>query len=156
MNNKYEITQNGLNELNKELAELKNERTEVIETIKVAKSFGDLSENAEYSTARERQTFVESRIQDIEDKIKKAVIVDAKHNKNIIGLGSKVEIVQLNNSTHLPKIIELVSSAESDPLNGKVSQDSPLGMKLLNHMVGDEVTVQTAQKEIRYKIGKIM
>ncbi len=156
MNNKYEITQNGLAELKKELAELKNERTEVIETIKVAKSFGDLSENAEYSTARERQTFVESRIQDIEDRIKKAIIVDVNHNKNIIGLGSKVEIVQLNNSTHSSKIIELVSSAESDPLNGKISQDSPLGMKLLNHMVGDEVVVSTPQKEIRYKIGKIM
>ena len=121
MNNKYEITQNGLAELKKELAELKNERNEVIETIKVAKSFGDLSENAEYSTARERQTFVESRIQDIEDRIKKAIIVDVNHNKNIIGLGSKVEIVQLNNSTHSSKIIELVSSAESDPLNGKIS-----------------------------------
>ncbi len=156
MNNKYEITQKGLEELQKELAELKNERTEVIETIKVAKSFGDLSENAEYTTARERQTFVESRILDIEDKIKKAVIVDNKHNKNIIGLGSKVEIIQVNNSNHESKIVELVSSAESDPLSGKVSQDSPLGTALLNHMVGDETVVKTPKNEIHYKIKKIM
>lgn len=156
MNNKYEITQTGLTELKKELAELKKERSEVIETIKVAKSFGDLSENAEYSTARERQTFVETRIQDIEDKIKKAIIVDSKHSKNIVSLGSKVEIVQLNNSNHTTKVIELVSSAESDPVNGKISQDSPLGLALLNRMVGDEAIVKTPQKEIRYKIGKIM
>ena len=156
MNNKYEITQTGLDELKKELAELKKERAEVIETIKVAKSFGDLSENAEYSTARERQTFVESRILDLEDKIKKAVLVDANHNKNIVGLGSKVEIIQVNNSSHAAKIVELVSSAESDPLAGKISQDSPLGIALLNHIVGDEAVVKTPQKEIHYKIKKIL
>lgn len=156
MNNKYEITQTGLEELQKELAELKNERAEVIETIKVAKSFGDLSENAEYSTARERQTFVESRILDIEDKIKKAIIVDTKHNKNVVGLGSKVEIIQVNNSNHDAKVVELVSSAESDPLIGKISQDSPLGTALLNRMVGDEAVVKTPQKEIHYKIKKIL
>jgi len=155
-NSKYEITLNGLEELKKELNELKKERTEVIETIKTAKSFGDLSENAEYSTARERQTFVEARIQDVEDKIKKAIIVDSKHNKNIVSLGSKVEIMQVNNSNHTTKIVELVSSAESDPLNGKISQDSPLGMALVNHMVGDEAVVKTPQKEIRYRIGKIL
>jgi transcription elongation factor GreA len=156
MNNKYEITQTGLEELKKELAELKAERTEVIETIKVAKSFGDLSENAEYSTARERQTFVEARIQDIEDKIKKAIIVDTTHNKNVVGLGSKIEIVQVNNSNNATKIIELVSSAESDPLAGKISQDSPLGMALIHRMVGDEAVVKTPNKELHYKIKKIL
>ena len=156
MNNKYEITQKGLEELKKELAELKIERTEVIETIKVAKSFGDLSENAEYSTARERQTFVETRIQDIEDKIKKAMIVDTTHNKNVVGLGSKIEIIQVNNSNTAAKVIELVSSAESDPVSGKISQDSPLGMALINRMVGDEAVVKTPQKELHYKIKKIL
>ena len=156
MNNKYEITQTGLEELKKEFAELKAERAEVIETIKVAKSFGDLSENAEYSTARERQTFVESRIQDIEDKIKKAIIVDTTHNKNVVGLGSKIEIVQVNNSNNATKIIELVSSAESDPLAGKISQDSPLGMALIHRMVGDEAVVKTPNKELHYKIKKIL
>jgi len=156
MNNKYEITQTGLEELKRELVELKKERTEVIETIKVAKSFGDLSENAEYSTARERQTFVEARIQDIEDKIKKAIIVDTTHNKNVVGLGSKIEIVQVNNSNASAKIVELVSSAESDPLAGKISQDSPLGMALINRMVGDEAVVKTPQKELHYKIKKIL
>lgn len=156
MNNKYEITQTGLEELKRELVELKKERTEVIETIKVAKSFGDLSENAEYSTARERQTFVEARIQDIEDKIKKAIIVDTTHNKNVVGLGSKIEIVQVNNSNASAKIVELVSSAESDPLAGKISQDSPLGTALINRMVGDEAVVKTPQKELHYKIKKIL
>jgi transcription elongation factor GreA len=156
MNNKYEITQKGLEELKKELAELKIERTEVIETIKVAKSFGDLSENAEYSTARERQTFVETRIQDIEDKIKKAIMVDTTHNKNVVGLGSKIEIIQVNNSNTAVKVIELVSSAESDPVSGKISQDSPLGMALINRMVGDEAVVKTPQKELHYKIKKIL
>ncbi len=156
MNNKYEITQTGLEELKRELVELKKERTEVIETIKVAKSFGDLSENAEYSTARERQTFVEARIQDIEDKIKKAIIVNTTHNKNVVGLGSKIEIVQVNNSNASAKIVELVSSAESDPLAGKISQDSPLGMALINRMVGDEAVVKTPQKELHYKIKKIL
>jgi len=156
MNNKYEITQKGLEELKKELVELKAERAEVIETIKVAKSFGDLSENAEYSTARERQTFVETRIQDIEDKIKKAMIVDTTHNKNVVGLGSKIEIIQVNNSNTAAKVIELVSSAESDPVSGKISQDSPLGMALINRMVGDEAVVKTPQKELHYKIKKIL
>jgi len=153
--NKYEITQKGLDELKKELIELKKERTEVIETIKVAKSFGDLSENAEYSTARERQTFIETRLQDVEDKIKKAILVDSTQNKNIVGLGSKIEIVQVNNSNHNTKVIELVSSAESDPIAGKISQDSPLGMALVNRMIGDEAVVKTPQKELRYKIKKI-
>lgn len=156
MNNKYEITQTGLEELKRELVELKKERTEVIETIKVAKSFGDLSENAEYSTARERQTFVEARVQDIEDKIKKAILVDTTHNKNVVGLGSKIEIIQVNNSNASAKIVELVSSAESDPLAGKISQDSPLGMALINRMVGDEAVVKTPQKELHYKIKKIL
>ncbi|MFA6090061.1 MAG: transcription elongation factor GreA [Candidatus Woesearchaeota archaeon] len=156
MNNHYEITKEGLETLQKELKDLKAERTEVIETIKTAKSFGDLSENAEYATARERQTFVESRINDVEDKIKKAVVVNASHNHNVVSLGSKVEIVQLNNSNHSSKIIELVSSAESDPLAGKISQDSPLGLAIINRMVGDEAVVKTPQKEIRYKIGKIL
>ncbi|MDD3156054.1 MAG: transcription elongation factor GreA [Candidatus Pacebacteria bacterium] len=153
--NKYEITQKGLDELKKELIELKKERTEVIETIKVAKSFGDLSENAEYSTARERQTFIETRLQDVEDKIKKAILVDSTQNKNIVGLGSKIEIVQVNNSNHNTKVIELVSSAESDPIAGKISQDSPLGMALVSRMIGDEAVVKTPQKELRYKIKKI-
>jgi len=156
MNNHYEITKEGLETLQKELKDLKAERTEVIETIKTAKSFGDLSENAEYATARERQTFVEARINDVEDKIKKAIVVNNNHNRNVVSLGSKVEIVQVNNSNHSSKIIELVSSAESDPLAGKISQDSPLGLAILNRMVGDEAVVKTPQKEIRYKIGKIM
>ncbi len=156
MNNHYEITKEGLETLQKELKDLKAERTEVIETIKTAKSFGDLSENAEYTAARERQTFVESRINDVEDKIKKAIVVNASRNHNVVSLGSKVEIVQLNNSTHSSKIIELVSSAESDPVAGKISQDSPLGLAIINRMVGDEAVVKTPQKEIRYKIGKIL
>ncbi len=156
MNNHYEITKEGLETLQKELKDLKAERIEVIETIKTAKSFGDLSENAEYTTARERQTFIEGRINDVEDKIKKAVIVNASHNHNVVGLGSKVEIIQLNNSSHTTKVIELVSSAESDPLAGKISQDSPLGLAIINRMVGDEAVVKTPLKELRYKIGKIM
>jgi transcription elongation factor GreA len=156
MNNHYEITKEGLETLQKELKDLKIERTEVIETIKTAKSFGDLSENAEYATARERQTFVEARINDVEDKIKKAVVVNNNHNRNVVSLGSKVEIVQLNNSSHTSKVIELVSSAESDPLAGKISQDSPLGLAIINRMVGDEAVVKTPLKEIRYKIGKIL
>lgn len=154
--NNYEITKEGLVALKKELEELKKERTEVIETIKTAKSFGDLSENAEYTTARERQTFVESRINDVEDKIKRAIIVDGTKSKNVVGLGSKVEIVQVSNSHAETKIIELVSSAESDPFNNKISQDSPLGQALINKMVNDEATVKTPQKETKYKIKRIL
>jgi len=154
--NNYEITKEGLAALKKELDELKKERVDVIETIKTAKSFGDLSENAEYTTARERQTFVESRINDVEDKIKRAIIVENTKNRNVVGLGSKIEIVQVNNSHSDTKIIELVSSSESDPMNNKISQDSPLGQALINKMVNDEATVKTPQKETRYRIKKIL
>jgi len=156
MNNNYEITNEGLETLKKELEALKVERTEVIDTIKTAKGFGDLSENAEYSIARERQTMIESRINEIEDKIKRAIVVSNSKNKNVVGLGAKVEIVQVSNGNSPSKIVELVSSAESDPLVGKISQDSPLGKALLNKMVGDTATVPTPQKEMKYKINKII
>ncbi len=154
--NNYEITKEGLAALKKELEEVKKERIEVIETIKTAKSFGDLSENAEYSAARERQTFVESRINDIEDKVKRAIVVDNLPKREGIGLGSKIEIIPVNNSSSESKIIELVSSAESDPFNNKISQDSPLGQALLSKRVNDEAVVKTPQKEIRYKIKQIL
>lgn len=126
------LTTEGKKELEKELAELKKQRPEITERIAIARDFGDLKENEEYSSARNEQKIAESRILEIEDILKNAKIIRGG-SRTKVGLGSKVKI-ELGG-----KKVEylVVGTVEADPLAGKISDESPIGKQLLGKKVGD-------------------
>lgn len=150
MKKQYQITAEGKKELELELSELKSRRGEVAEKISDARDFGDLSENAEYDAAREEQGLLETRIAEIEDILNNAEIIKAS-KKSTIGLGSRVE---LKNGT---KKVEytIVGPVEANPLEGKVSNESPIGMALYGKKVDDTVTITTPKGDISYTIVSI-
>lgn len=142
------MTKEGLDKLNKELDGLINvRRPEIITRIKTAKELGDLSENAEYSSAKEDQAFVEGRIEEIEQILKHAKVVESA-KAGTVGIGSKVEVeIEGDKDTY-----EIVGATESDPEHGKISVDSPVGQALLGHKDKETVAVQTPDGAVSYKI----
>ena len=135
------LTLEGLKELEAELDQLKVEgRKEAAEKIKLAKSFGDLSENSEYDEARDQQAKVESRIAELEYLMKNAVIIDTDAVKNVVSLGSTV-ILKFADGTE--KQYDLVGSNEVDPLRGRISDRSPIGLAIIGHKKGENVTIET-------------
>lgn len=142
------MTKEGLEKLNRELDELINvRRPEIIARIKTAKELGDLSENAEYSSAKEDQSFVEGRIEEIQQTLKHAKVVEAV-KAGTVGIGSTVEVeIEGDTDTY-----EIVGATESDPAKGKISVDSPVGQALLGHKAKDSVAVQTPDGSVNYKI----
>ncbi|MFC4022694.1 transcription elongation factor GreA [Oceanobacillus longus] len=151
----YYMTQEGKEKLEKELHYLKTERRqEVVERIKVARDFGDLSENSEYDAAKDDQAFVEQRITQVEKMIRNAVIIENDNdNPNIVSLGKSVTFVELPNGEE--ETYTIVGSAEADPFEGKISNDSPMAKSLLGHEVGTEVAVATPGGEIQVRIVKV-
>jgi transcription elongation factor GreA len=150
MKKHYQITVEGKKELELELVGLKARRGEVAEKISNARDFGDLSENAEYDAAREDQGLLETRIAEIEEIINNAEIIKAT-KKSTIGLGSTVE---LKNG---PKKVQytIVGPVEANPLEGKVSNESPIGMALYGKKVEDKVTIATPKGDISYTIVSV-
>jgi len=150
MKKQYQITAEGKKELEKELAELKSRRGDVAEKISNARDFGDLSENAEYDAAREEQGLLETRIAEIEEIVNNAEIIKAS-SKSTIGLGSRVE---LKNG---PKAVQytIVGPVEANPLEGKISNESPIGMALFGKRVDDKVTITTPKGDISYSIVSV-
>lgn len=151
----YYMTKEGKEKLEKELEYLKTEkRKEVVERIKIARSFGDLSENSEYDAAKDEQAFVESRIAQLEKMIRNAVIIeDSNDDPNVVTIGKKVKFIELPDGEEETYMI--VGSAESDPLAGKISNDSPMAKSLLGKRIGDEVVVQTPGGELNVKIIEV-
>ena len=150
MKKHYQITAEGKKELEAELVELKSRRGAVADKISEARDFGDLSENAEYDAAREEQGLLETRIAEIEDIINNADIIKAT-KKTTIGLGSKVEL-----KTGAKKVTyTVVGPVEANPLEGKVSNESPIGMALYGKKVDDKVTIETPKGNISYSIVSI-
>lgn len=151
----YYMTTEGKEKLEKELEFLKTEkRKEVVERIKVARGFGDLSENSEYDAAKDEQAFVESRIAQLEKMIRNAVIIeDTDDNPNVVTIGKKVKFIELPDGDEETYMI--VGSAESDPLEGKISNDSPMAKSLIGKTIGDEVVVQTPGGELNVKIIEV-
>jgi len=146
------ITREGLEKLKKELDYLKNTRRhEIAERIERAKELGDLSENAEYSEAKDEQAFNEGRVLEIEEVLKKLTVVENKSKGETIGLGSKVS-VEYNGKQ---KEFSLVSFNEVDLEQNKISNESPLGQALIGKKAGDEVTVLTPSGQVKYKILKV-
>ncbi|WP_077299352.1 transcription elongation factor GreA [Virgibacillus pantothenticus] len=148
----YYMTQEGKEKLEQELHYLKTERRqEVVERIKVARDFGDLSENSEYDAAKDEQAFVESRIAQVEKMIRNAVIIENDdQNPNMVSLGKSVTFQELPDGDK--ETYTIVGSAEADPFEGKISNDSPMAQSLIGQEVGSEVSVATPGGEIYVKI----
>ncbi|MCZ0702331.1 transcription elongation factor GreA [Natronobacillus azotifigens] len=151
----YYMTQEGKEKLEKELEFLKTERRqEVVERIKVARDFGDLSENSEYDAAKDEQAFVESRIAQVENMIRNAVIIENDDSEtNIVSLGKTVTFQELPDGDE--ETYTIVGSAEADPFEGRISNDSPIAKSLIGCEVGQEVSVPTPAGEMRVKIVRI-
>jgi transcription elongation factor GreA len=150
MNKQFHLTQDGVKELEAELKDLVAQRPAIAERIKTAREFGDLSENAEYSSARQEQERVESRIAEIENILQNVEIIKKPKGDNKVQLGSKVTLK--NGST---KEFQVVGTVEADPLNGKISDESPIGQALLGKKVGEEVEIVTPADTTMYKVVSI-
>ncbi|HET7182273.1 MAG TPA: transcription elongation factor GreA, partial [Candidatus Limnocylindrales bacterium] len=146
-----QVTQGALDRMRTELDALSRvKRPEVVARIKAAREHGDLKENAEYHAAREEQSFLEGRIQALEDRIRRAVIIEeVATGKVVIGSTVKVEIMG-DEVTYT-----IVGSAEADPANGKLSLASPVGSALLGAAAGQDVDVRTPRGSVRYKVLSI-
>ncbi len=137
---KYFITEEGLKDLKSELDDLIHVvRAEVIEELKQARSQGDLSENADYDAARDRQAQVEARIKQLETIINNSEIIKESANSKYVRVGSTVELEILD--TESIETYMIVGTIEADPLNGKLSNETPLAKAILDHKAGQTVTV---------------
>ncbi len=146
------ISKEGLQKLIEELKYLREvKRPMVAEKISNAKDLGDLSENAEYSEAKEEQGLLEKKIAELETTIEHTTIVKKSTNQNVVSIGSAVEIKY----NGLVKKYSIVGSEEADPSQGKISNESPLGNALLGHIIGDKINVKTPKGLIEYTILKI-
>ena len=146
------ISKEGLEELKQELVRrTKEERFTIADQIAAAKELGDLSENFEYHDAKERQGLNESRIAQLEAMIHDAVIVEQTEGSQEIGLGCTF-IAEVNGAE---KTFQLVGSTEANPLEGKISNDSPIGRAFIGHKPGDEVTVEVPSGQMVYTIKSI-
>jgi len=146
----FKITTHGKKELELELKDLISRRKGVAKKIAEARDFGDLSENAEYDVAREEQGLIETRIAEIEDILLNAEIIKGG-NKSKIALGNKVELK--NGKKHF--IYTVVGPVEADPLEGRISNESPIGQAIFGKKVGDKADVLTAKGRIAYEIVSI-
>ncbi|MFJ7927841.1 transcription elongation factor GreA [Peribacillus sp. NPDC096448] len=151
----YPMTNEGKLKLEQELEQLKTvKRKEVVERIKIARSFGDLSENSEYDSAKEEQAFVEGRITTIENMIRNAKIIEGNDSDtDTVSLGKSVTFVELPDGDE--ETYSIVGSVEADPFEGKISNDSPIAKSLIGKRVGDKVSIMTPGGEMSVKIVSI-
>ena len=152
---KYVMTYEGVKKLEDELETLKTvKRKEITEKIKVALSFGDLSENSEYDEAKNEQAFIEGRILQLENMLKNATIVDETEiPKDIVGVGSKVKVKDYDFDEEV--IYTIVGSAEADPVNYKISNESPVGKGLIGKKVGDIVEVPVPDGVSKFEVLEV-
>lgn len=155
-NKKVVLTSEGLRRLEEELHDLKiNKRKEVAEKIKEARAQGDLSENAEYDSAKDEQAEIESRIAEIEAMLRNVeVINEGDVDKERASLGGTVKI--FDEKYDIEETFTIVGSAEADPLNNKISNESPLGMAIIGSRVGDVVVARTPEGNINIKILEVV
>jgi transcription elongation factor GreA len=148
----FHLTQEGLDELTAELTELKSDKLpSLIERVKVAREQGDLSENSEYHAARDELAFVEGRIEELEELISRAQLVKRSSGGDTVSIGYK-ENVKSNGSEHT---YHVVGKYEADPMNKKISDESPLGKALLGRKIGEEVQYEAPVGKIIYEVLKI-
>ena len=148
----FRLTKEGIEELNKELEELIAERGPIAERIKTAREFGDLAENAEYSSARQEQEQAESRISEIEHILLNVEVIKKPKGDSKVQLGSSVKLKSEDGKT---KEFQVVGTVEADPLNGKISDESPIGQALIGKKEGEEVEIKTPAEIAIYKVVDI-
>lgn len=152
VSDKQFITKEGLKKIEVELAELKLKRKDVAQRIKEAKELGDLAENAEYSAAKEEQSFVDTRILELEALLRTAVVIKKKTAGGKVTIGSLVKL-----KTDDDKMITytISGSNEADPAKGLISNESPLGKSLLDKKIGETISVQVPRGTARFEIVEI-
>lgn len=151
------LTKEGLAKYQEELETLRNvKRKEVSEKIKVARSFGDLSENSEYDEAKNEQAKIEARIADLEVMLKDVKIISDEEQTggDVARIGAKVRVLDVEFNEE--DVYQLVGSAEADPRQGKISDDSPVGRAIIGHSAGEVVDVETPAGTIQIKIVEIL
>ena len=155
MKNEYKMSAAGLEELKKELNYLKTVRSdEVAEMIKVARGFGDLSENSEYDEAKNEQGKLYSRIAELEEIVLHAVVIDDDAMPtDQVTIGSTVTVTAVKNG--MSRTFKIVGSQESNPMQGDISEVSPFGKALMGAKVGQTVTVAAPAGDVQYKVDKI-
>ncbi len=151
MKKQFKLTSDGVAELEAEIKALIDNRGVVADRIKTAREFGDLSENAEYSSAKQDQDRAETRIGEIEHILKNAEVISAPKKKDIIELGNTVVLKNAKGE----KKFTIVGSVQADPMDGKISDESPIGMALLGKKLGEEVEIKTPAETTSYKITNI-
>jgi transcription elongation factor GreA len=151
MKKQFQLTAHGKRELEEELDQLIASRSDIADRIAEARSFGDLSENAEYSAAREEQSRTETRIAEIQEILAGAKIIQADTTDNVVGLGETVVLKSGNTTTEYV----IVGAVEANPADGKISNESPLGAQLIGKKVGDKVSINTPKGKKTFEILQI-
>jgi len=152
MANEHVLTKSGKLEMEKELEYLKSvKRVEIADQIKIARGFGDLSENAEYTEARNEQSRIEGRITELEEILKNAVVVDDDDVKlDVVGIGTKVKLLDVEFNEE--EEYQILGSTESDISKGNITNESPVGKALIGRKVGDVVDVDAPGGVVKFKI----
>lgn len=149
---KIYLTKDGLSELKKEYEELTNvKRPDVLSRVSQARSLGDLSENAEYVAAKEDLSFIDGRIDELEELLKQAVVISEGHSNHMVKLGSKVTLHANGKKVDYT----VVGEWEADPVEKKISHKSPLGVALMGKRVGDKVEVEAPAGKVLYTVNSI-
>ncbi len=152
MKKTYRLTQEGAQELRDEQAKLIGERKNVAERIKTARELGDLSENAEYQTARDEQDRLEARVSEIEHILQNLSIIKKPAGNGSVKLGSTVKLKSPDGKA---KEFQVVGTMEADPLSGKISDESPIGKALMNKKVSEVAELKLGRDTVAYKITNI-
>ncbi|TPR35859.1 transcription elongation factor GreA [Apilactobacillus micheneri] len=151
----YPMTLEGKKKLEDELEDLRlNQRPKIIERIKIARSYGDLSENSEYESAKNEQSMLESRITTVEHMLQYSQVVDNEDvDKDLVNVGKTVTFKELPDED--PETYQIVGAAEADPISGKISNDSPIAKGLLGHKTNEEVTIEIPAGDMQVKIIEV-
>ena len=148
------LTKDGLKKLQERLDDLKSvKRLEVAERLKAAIALGDLSEDSEYDDAKNEQAWLEGEIKDLEEKIRNAKLIEDNADSDVVSMGSKVVLKDLEFDE--TEVYQLVGSTEADPDEGKISNESPVGIAINGKSVGEVVEVQVGENIIKYEIVEI-
>ena len=151
MKKTYRLTQSGVDELKQELSKLIGQRVHVADRIKQARQLGDLSENAEYQTAREEQDRLEARISEVDHILQNSQVIKKPKKDGLVRLGSSVRLKDGGK----PVSYQVVGTMEAHPMQGKISDESPIGKALMGKKVGDKVEIKTPAGAHTYKIVEI-
>ncbi len=149
----FRLTKKGVAELEEEHKVLIAKRSSIAESIKTARELGDLAENAEYQSARQEQERNEKRIAEIEHILENTKLINTPKNDDKVVLGSNVKLASSNGKN---KEFQVVGTVEADPLNGKISDESPIGKALLGKKVGESIEIKTPAETTIYKIAEII